>query len=93
MNKIEKLERVKPEQLIGMMGEVAPQCVAKELNKIIDYLNQSQKQPKNKSNVKWKGGDILNTIDKDGLPHRFILNEMKEPEKKLSKLLKEKGDE
>lgn len=38
-SKIEKLERVKVNQLKGMMGEVAPQWVAKELNKIIDYLN------------------------------------------------------
>ena len=43
-SKIEKLERVKPMALMGMMGEVAPQWVAKELNRIIDRLN-SQAQP------------------------------------------------
>ena len=43
-SKIEKLERVKPMALMGMMGEVAPQWVAKELNRIIDHLN-SQAQP------------------------------------------------
>lgn len=68
--------------------------IADKVNEIIDVLNselfestivvpnKSQKQSKNKSNVEWKDGDILNTIDRDGLPHRFILNEMKEPKKK-----------
>ena len=46
-SKIEKLERVKPTALMGMMGEVAPQWVAKELNRIIDHLN-SQAQPEEK---------------------------------------------
>ena len=50
-SKIEKLERVKPTALMGMMGEVAPQWVAKELNRIIDHLN-SQAQPEEKE--EWK---------------------------------------
>jgi hypothetical protein len=46
---MEKLERVKPMALMGMMGEVAPQWVAKELNKIIDHLNsQDQEEEKYK---------------------------------------------
>lgn len=45
-SKIEKLERVKVNQLKGMMGEVSPQWVAKELNKIIDHIN-SQDQEEN----------------------------------------------
>lgn len=48
-SKLEKLERVKPMSLMGMMGEVAPQWVAKELNKIIDHLNsQDQEEEKYK---------------------------------------------
>lgn len=43
-SKIEKLERVKPMSLMGMMGEVAPQWVAKELNKIIDHLNSQDQE-------------------------------------------------
>ena len=50
-SKIEKLERVKPMALMGMMGEVAPQWVAKELNRIIDHLN-SQAQPE--ENEEWE---------------------------------------
>lgn len=43
-SKLEKLERVKPMSLMGMMGEVAPQWVAKELNKIIDHLNSQDQE-------------------------------------------------
>ena len=50
-SKIEKIERVKPMALMGMMGEVAPQWVAKELNRIIDHLN-SQAQPE--ENEEWE---------------------------------------
>lgn len=53
-SKIEKLERVKANQLKGMMGEVAPQWVAKELNKIIDHLNsQDQAEGKECECCKW----------------------------------------
>ena len=41
---MKKLERVKPMALMGMMGEVAPQWVAKELNKIIDHLNSQDQE-------------------------------------------------
>ena len=43
-SKMKKLERVKPMALMGMMGEVAPQWVAKELNKIIDHLNSQDQE-------------------------------------------------
>lgn len=45
--RIDKLERVKPMALMGMMGEVAPQWVAKELNKIIDHLNSQDQEEEN----------------------------------------------
>lgn len=76
MKKIEKLERVEPEQLMGMIGEVSPQWVAKELNEIIDYLNQSQKQPEN-----------LEDRIKNAKPYSLIpvteeeLDELRNPEK------------
>ena len=46
-SKMKKLERVKPLALMGMMGEVAPQWVAKELNKIIDHLNSQDQEEEN----------------------------------------------
>ena len=73
-SKIEKLERVKPEKLMGMMGKVAPQWVAKELNKIIDYLNQSQKEPE----------DIVgDRIRRDMLDDAFKLRYVNKPEKQV----------
>jgi len=62
--------------------------ILRKVNEIIDVLNswvfeptltipsQSQKQPENKSNVEWKDGDILTTIDQNGITHNFILNDM-----------------
>lgn len=61
-SKIEKLERVKVNQLKGMMGEVAPQWVAKELNKIIDHLNSQDQKEECKHNF-----DLNNRCTKCGV--------------------------
>lgn len=39
-------------------------------------FSQSHKQLGNKNNFEWKDGDILTTMDKNGLTHNFILNDM-----------------
>jgi len=79
-SKIEKLERVKPMALMGMMGEVAPQWVAKELNRIIDHLN-SQAQPE--ENEEWEKR-FIRTFGYWGEEIKFIKQLLKEREKEAS---------
>jgi len=91
-NKIEKLEV--PDLIVGNVYTNKEQVdTINKINEIIDVLNswifeptltipnQSQKQLKNKKNVEWKDGDILTTIDKDGLVHYFVLKDMAKLEK------------
>ena len=84
-SKIEKLERVKPMALMGMMGEVAPQWVAKELNRIIDRLN-SQAQPEEKEG--WEKR-FIRTFGYWGEEIKFIKQLLDEREREVLDTVKE----
>ncbi|HQJ73774.1 MAG TPA: hypothetical protein PLW74_02710 [Candidatus Dojkabacteria bacterium] len=92
MDKIEKLELEYDDWKRGLsLGSREIHIiigVVLKVNEIIDVLNswvfeptltipsQSQKQLKSKKNIEWKDGDILTTMDKNGITHNFILNDM-----------------